>query len=188
MGPTRVIALRIVVLPAPLGPMIDRISPAFTSKSTMCTAWTPPKWTHRRSTVNTVCERSVGATPCSTRAGTGGREPSAANPSKGEPSDDGTTAGVRRPVTRSKQRRASSCSAGQIPSGMKSIMSMSNRPKMAMRHTWTTRSTSGRTVKTIAPKTGPINVARPPATTITTMAIVRSNARISGPRNWKKCA
>src|SRR5438093_12561567 len=31
-----------VVLPAPLGPMMDRISPSWTSRLTRLTAWTPP--------------------------------------------------------------------------------------------------------------------------------------------------
>src|SRR2546426_2775085 len=35
--------LRSVVLPAPLGPMTDRISPRRTSRLTRITAWTPPK-------------------------------------------------------------------------------------------------------------------------------------------------
>ena len=34
---------RSVVLPAPFGPMMDRISPLRTSMLTRVTAWTPPK-------------------------------------------------------------------------------------------------------------------------------------------------
>ena len=45
VGQTRPqIRLTKVDLPAPLGPMIARISPRATSKSTLSTALTPPKW------------------------------------------------------------------------------------------------------------------------------------------------
>src|SRR6266540_274430 len=40
---TPLMQLRRVVLPAPLGPITDRISPGRTSRLTRATAWTPPK-------------------------------------------------------------------------------------------------------------------------------------------------
>src|SRR3972149_609163 len=53
--------LKIVVLPAPFGPIIVYTSPRFTSKLTLSTATTPPKWMPRFSTLKKlmrICTRS----------------------------------------------------------------------------------------------------------------------------------
>ena len=47
-----------VVLPAPFGPMIERISPALTASETPETARMPPNWTDRsRTSRGTLTER-----------------------------------------------------------------------------------------------------------------------------------
>src|SRR5215216_2306528 len=56
-GSAPVIRLNIVVLPAPLGPIRPRISPALTSKLTLSTATRPPK----RRVALAMLERSGGA-------------------------------------------------------------------------------------------------------------------------------
>jgi len=51
-GTIRLMALKIVVLPAPLGPISVNTSPVFTSKLTSATAFTPPKATDSPSTLS----------------------------------------------------------------------------------------------------------------------------------------
>ena len=48
----RLIRLKIVVLPAPLGPMMAKTSPSSTSKDTLSTARMPPKRTASSWTLN----------------------------------------------------------------------------------------------------------------------------------------
>ena len=141
-------ALKSVVLPAPLGPMMPRISPLRTSNETFCSARSPPKRTDTSFTASRIGAPLSGAAPLA-RTNVAASSASASS------------------VAAPRRRARRAWIHGRMPSGASSTTIMIAAPKTTpwmpgMRLPSSACNVSPSGTRMSAPMTGPATVAIPP--------------------------